>query len=286
MRQGVTCMCPTPLCCMHPIERIAIVFTSIRSVLQALVAGWVLMTGAQAMAQDAAKPDVNRFDMSLSTEWSTGHYGEDQPTDLVQSTVSARYRSARWLAELEVPWLEVRSTGAQASLPGSVGSGAAVEQGLGDVWVKLTWEAREFDVDRTGVDVTLKVKSDSGEVDKGLGTGGVDVALQVAAMRSVGAHGVAFGHLGYRRTGDVPGYARYADPWYGELGIQTSQWTPWTLGVYGSARQATGRLGPLKELTVFGSVRTGSQTIQAYLTQGHARASPAWAMGMSARHRF
>jgi hypothetical protein len=84
----------------------------------------------------------------------------------------------------------------------------------------------------------------------------------------------------------VPGYKPYANPWYGELGLQSNQWSPWTLGMYGSARQATGRLGPLKEVTAFTSVRLGSQTIQAYVTRGLARASPAWAIGMGVGHRF
>jgi hypothetical protein len=57
----------------------------IRIVFQALFAGWALLVGVLVAAREVPQLDVPRFDMRLSTEWSTGHYGEGQATDLMQS---------------------------------------------------------------------------------------------------------------------------------------------------------------------------------------------------------
>ena len=96
----------------------------------------------------------------------------------------------------------------------------------------------------------------------------------------------AFGHIGYRETGDVKGFRPYYNPWFGELGAVIPLTVTTEVGTYYSGREALGRLGPLKELTIYSAWRGESQRVQLHLTRGFATASPDWALGITVRHRF
>lgn len=247
----------------------------------------LLACGQAVAAQGEPDPPAERrIDLQLAFEHSRGDYGDPLPTRINATTLTGRYRAPSWSVAMEVPWLEVRSAGGGAALPGTVGQGGgSVERGLGDVWLKFSTELREFTADATGLDLTLKLKTASGSLARGLGSGGTDVAVQLEALRALGAW-TAFGHLGYRRTGDVPGFKPYRDPWYGEAGALTALSPALEAGAYWSGRQALGRLGPVRELTLYGAWRGGSQRLQLHLTRGFATASPAYALGLTLRHRF
>jgi hypothetical protein len=243
-----------------------------------------MVVAAPAPATEA--PADTHWDIQLATEWSRGHYGEAEATRLRNTSLVLRRRMGRLTAEMEAPWLRIDTEGQPASLPGSVGTGPNPAEGLGDVWLKMSWAMQAFDDDTPGIDLTLKVKTATGDLNKGLGSGGTDVALQWAGTASLSTSTRLFGHLGWRRTGDVKGYAPYRDPWYAELGVQAVQFNPVDFGAYYSTRQAIGRLGPLKELTAFCGWRHESRKMQVYVTRGFANASPQWAAGLTARQRF
>jgi hypothetical protein len=218
-----------------------------------------------------------QLDLQVTTELSQGRYGEPELTRTRQTSLSTRYRRGRWTLQVQVPWLNTSERGGSLSQAHS-------EAGMGDIWTSLSWEAIELDAEHTGIDLTLKHKSANGNEARGLGTGGTDVALQLEWTRLLGPM-LAFGHLGYRRTGDVPGLAPYLDPWYTELGAQTTR-GDWTTGFYYDARTPIGRRGALSELTGFAAWRLGAQRLQLYITQGYKTASPRWAAGLSMRSRF
>jgi hypothetical protein len=159
------------------------------------------------------------------------------------------------------------------------------ERGLGDIWLKLGFELFPLARDSTGVDLMLKVKTRSGDFDRGLGSGGTDIALQFEVYRLLGP-ATTWAQLGWRRTGDVAGYRPYRDPWYGELGAFVAAFEGCQLGGYYSGREAIGRLGPLSEFTAFGACTRGSLRAQLYLTRGSGRASPEQAVGLALRQRF
>lgn len=238
---------------------------------------------APAAAIDLAAS--GRFDVQLAHEQSRGRYGESSTTRIDNTSLTLRYRAARWMAQVQIPWVTVRTDAVSGGLPGTVRSGASVEQGLGDIWLSATWEAQEFTREQIGIDLTLKVKTRSGDVDRGLGTGGTDVAAQVAVLQAIGKT-VAFGHVGYRRTGDVPGFTPYRDPWYAEMGGFVPLTDRVEAGAYYDYRGPIGRLGPLSELTSYLALRMGERRLQAYVTRGFERASPAWALGLIVRQRF
>ena len=230
-------------------------------------------------------PPSGHDDLQLTYEWSRGHYGEPGQTRIDAWTFIARHRGDGWLAEVQIPLLQVRADGGRTALPDTVGSGRNAERGIGDAWLLVAKELRAVSDDATGIDLTAKVKTRTGSVDRGLGSGGVDVALQVDVVRPVG-RSVVFGTLGYRRTGDVSGFPRYRDPWYAELGSYVRPQAPLEFGAYYDYRQAIGSLGPLREATAYAGWRGDALRTQLYVTRGFARASADWAVGLSARRRF
>lgn len=241
------------------------------TVLGRLLMGCVLVCASMAHADQDPMP-AGRLDLQLTVEHSQGLYGETALTQTRQTSVSARYRKGPWTLQLQVPWVDTRTLDERAV-------------GLGDVWAILSWEARELTRQQTGIDLTLKLKTATGDVMRGLGSGGTDVAVQVEGSHLLGPV-LVFGHLGHRQTGDVSGFAPYFNPWYAELGAQMNVGEAFTVGVYQDSRTPVGRRGSLSEFTAFGAWRQGAQRWQLDLTRGFQPASPQWAAGLTLRSRF
>lgn len=233
-------------------------------------------------------------DVQLAVEASRSADGAGGQLSMIVVPFVWRHRSGAWTVQGELPFVRIHSAtptvpgigaiGAPAITP-STTAGTQSHAGLGDVWLKLSRELRAAGANETGIDLTIKIKAATGDEQRGLGTGGTDVALQLEMLRSLGPM-VLFGHLGYRRTGDVAGFAPYRDPWYGELGGMHRTAGGCEHGAYYSHRQPIGRLGALGDATVFSACRLGTQRWQVYLTRGVQPASPQWALGLAVRERF
>lgn len=236
-----------------------------------------------AIAFDPDEP--SRTDVQLTAEYTRGRYGEADDTRILNMPLVMRHRSGRYTAQVEVPYVRIESPAQFVPGVGSVGSTRLRSSGLGDIWLKLTTELRELTREDAGIDVTLKFKSHTGNFDQGLGTGGNDVALQLELYKSLGPL-TAFGHLGWRKTGDVAGFVPYRDPWYGELGVLGKPSRDCQLGAYHDYRQPIGRLGPLSELTLYGACNDGPQRLQLYVVRGFRPASPDLGLGVTYRYRF
>lgn len=253
----------------------------------AVVAALAAALPAPAGATDFDEP--GRTDVQLTVESSRGDYGSDGTTKMINAPLLLRHRSGRWTVQAEVPFVQVESV--ERVVPGVGGVDSTPrqqltrERGLGDIWLKLGFELLPLARDSTGVDVMLKVKTRSGDFDRGLGTGGTDIALQFEIYRILGP-ATGWAQVGWRRTGDVPGYRPYRDPWYGELGAFVKPFDSCQLGGYYSGRQPIGRLGSLNEITVFGACTQGGTRVQLYLTRGSTQASPEQAVGLAVRQRF
>lgn len=248
----------------------------------------ILLAAALALAGPCRAFDVDepsRTDVQLTAEFTRGRYGEAADTRILTMPLVLRHRSGAFTAQLEVPYVRIESPAQVVPGVGTVGGAMLRESGLGDIWLKLTGELNEFTREGVGIDLTLKFKSHTGRLEKGLGTGANDVAVQLELYKAL-AGLTAFGHVGWRKTGDVPGYVPYRDPWYGEIGVFGKVGEACQLGGYHDRRQAIGRLGPLSELTVYGACSSGPQRVQLYVTRGFEPASPDLGLGLTYRYRF
>jgi len=250
----------------------------------ALASTWAICS-AQTLADE---PTADRhLDVQLALESSRGSYGEPTVTRIQNFSLTTRYRMAGWTWAMEVPWLRIQSATPDASLPDTTGAAATnTVSGLGDIWLKLSHELRPLSADAPGLDVTLKLKTASGDAQRGLGSGGTDLALQLEGTALIAPRTLMFGHIGHRRTGDVPGQKPYRNPWYADAGGQTRLGSAHELGAYFSTRQPIGRLGTLREWTLYGGWRDPSHKVQLYLTHGLTPTSPDWAFGLITRQRF
>jgi hypothetical protein len=250
-----------------------------------------LFTMAGPAASAAAE---SHTDVQIAVEVSRAADGAGGRLSMLVVPLVLRHRQGPWTFQVEAPLVRIDSVESVVPGIGSIdarpsGTGAAStrqrDAGLGDVWFKLSRELRIAGPGMTGVDLTVKLKAATGDVDRGLGSGGTDVALQLEGLHAVGAF-TWFGHVGYRRTGDLAGYAPYRDPWYGEVGSLYRASSTCEHGLLYSHRQAIGRLGALGETTAFSACRFGAQRVQLYLTRGLQPASPQWALGLLVRQRF
>lgn len=244
---------------------------------------WQGSGAAQALTEQGA---TDHLDLQIASEWSQGRYGDTTATRIQQTSLTTRYRAERWQVDVDTPWLRVSNPVDPTVAPSGTASATSTQSGLGDIWLKLSWEMQPLSHQSPGLDLVLKHKTNTGDVNRGLGTGGRDWALQANGSMLIAQGYMLFGHVGHRRTGDVPGYKPYGNPWYGELGVQGKAAAHTHLGTYYSTRQAIGPLGPVKELTAYCSWGDGSTRMQAYATRGMAAASPDWAAGLIARQRF
>jgi hypothetical protein len=238
---------------------------------------------AVARAQDALPRD--HFDLQLTVEQSRGDYAEESTTRIRTAALVVRYRSERWVAEVQLPWVEAFSDQGNGGLPDTVGRGGSRERGLGDIWLKAGLELRELSREQTGIDLTFKLKTRSGNFDRGLGTGATDLAGQIELTKMVGQL-TLFGHVGYRITGDVSGAPAYRDPWYGELGASWRLGERLEAGAFVDAREPIGRLGSARDATLYTALRDGRQRVELYVSRGFADASADVAVGLTWRTRF
>lgn len=244
---------------------------------------WPLLLAAVLPSTAAAQPAPGQIDLRIAQERSQGRYGEASRTTIDQTTLAARWHGAGWWIDVQLPWLRVHNPGG-SGLPEANGAGGSRVQGLGDVWWRGRLALREADA-WPGLDLVLKLKLATGDADRGLGTGGRDVALQLDLDHNAdGAQWLA--HLGWRHTGDPAGFRPYRNPWYGGVGVQRALSPAWELGAGIDWREAIGRLGPLGEATLHLAWRDGAQRWQLHLTRGWERASPDVALGLTWRQRF
>lgn len=235
---------------------------------------------AAAMSAGAATVDAQ-----IAIERSRGLYGERLPTDITSRTVTLRWRGPRWLAQLELPWLEVRNDDGAALPDGGGRAATSVERGWGDAWLRLGWTLVEADEGRPGIDLVVKFKAANGSAERGLGSGGRDWVLQLDAFHRVGPL-TLFGEIGRRRTGDPPGARPFNDPWAAEIGAFVQPLPGLDLGLYHDARERIGRLGPLHETTAYAAWHAGDHRLQFHVTRGSTRAAADRAVGLSWRVRW
>lgn len=252
--------------------------------------------GLPARAQSA---DPATIDVQMGVERSSYEDRLDGRTDLTQLPWLLRYRQGRLLLQAQMAWVswERKATGGAAAAPVDPAAEPVLNtaQGWGDSWVKASWELVEVSRERTGWDLTLKLKGNNGDTHRNLGTGRRDLALQLEAMHLLDRQVTAFGHLGLRASGssrrigdaasqtDTSGRRERA---YAEFGLQRSGPPGWVSGLSYDAQQASGSLGPVHELMAYTALTTGATRWELHAAKGFTEASARFQIGLAVRNRF
>lgn len=250
------------------------------------------LAGALGLALAAAPPAAGaaqgtQVSLGLGAYYLTGDYGSARgDTDIWYVPFSLRWKQQRWTFKATIPWVQVSGPGAAVPGVGGVGRGAATrrtESGLGDTILQASWLALYDRDSRAGLRLKGKLKLDTADEDKGLGTGSTDFTAAVEGFRSLGAATV-FGSIGYRWMGDSDVYD-LQDAWLGTAGFQNQLTRRTSAGLSVYLRQKISRTGsPRRELNGFVTHRlTDTVRLQGYGIVGFADGSPDWGLGASVR---
>jgi len=237
----------------------------------------VLLASLGAAAQ--AAPD-SAVDLRVLEDLSTGSFAEPAGVPVQQTTLRVRYRSERWQAQAEVPWLRVVGAGQAALAPA-----ARPDQGRGDLRVKLTAPLRPASRESTGVDLVLRVNAGRGAAVAGTAPAEAGQALRLALERPLGAW-TAFGHVGFKRAGDLPGGSSGRHAIDGEIGAYRMIAPQLEAGAFVDLRQRTRFAAALPEASLYAALQGRDWQWRLFLSRQFGRERSDVAAGFALRGEF
>ena len=181
------------------------------AIIAALSAG-----SAPVFAQDRDVEEIvnagdhgSTFMLSTGIDFSTGHYGDTQSTEIIVVPVSLRVRAADWLSlGLSNAWIRIDGPGVvlgpdNEPLPGFP-TARQTRQGLGDLGASATASLPLGDDTPWSIDLTGRVKLPTASKRRGLTTGKTDVSFS-ADVSYLAGKWLPFVEVGIRIPGDPAG---------------------------------------------------------------------------------
>jgi hypothetical protein len=244
---------------------------------------------ARARAEGGEKPararPASRIGVSTGFDFSSGEYGESQPTEVWYVPLNVKYEwRRRWVFRVTVPYLRVTSPGSIVTgrdiVAVSEGAPRETREGLGDVVMGITCR---FDPPHRAlpyVDLSTRVKLPTASQKEGLGTGEFDTTLQMDLMKPFGRF-TPFGTVAFRFVGDPPD-ADLTDTISASIGFDHRIAEGVSAGLYYAWRQTASRsLGDSHEIVPFVSWKIARHfTIGPYAVVGLSTAAPDFGAGI------
>jgi hypothetical protein len=240
-------------------------------------AALVLIAGCAGGALAAPDP---AFDVRVTEERSTGSFDEPAGVPMERTTVRLRYRTQLGSAQAELPWLRVAGAG-EAALP----PGLRTDQGVGDARVKFSLPLRAATRESTGVDLVLRAKVGRGRTVGALAPAAPGQAIRLALERPMDGW-TAFGHVGMRRAGDLPGFAPGRHAWVGQVGASRLFTAKLEAGAALDVRGRMPQAPALAEASVYAAVSEGDWRWQVFLAREVGRRRADVAAGIALRGEF
>lgn len=235
---------------------------------------------------------ANATEMSISVkpEFSTGTYGTDTRTRLLETPLELRMHEGTSGIGIRLPY--TIEDGNQQILPGfgpigSASSQSFRRQGLGNIrlsaWTRL-WEHASTG---TTLGATVKLSPPAIRHIQPLGAGFTRVSLELDLSIPLPHRFTLDLTLGRRFVVGAPGLG-LSDYWYGTIDIGHDLSDRWSVGVTVDTQGASSRtgtaaleIGPWVQVSVAPGWRIG-----AYLFRGFTRDSADWGGGFTLTYRF
>jgi hypothetical protein len=255
-----------------------------------------LLACALLIAAGAAHAD-DGFSLGAGVDYTSGKYGSDITTEILQVPVTAKYATGDWSFKASLPWMRVtgdanvvpglgevvnlnpRGRGRGAAGGGTTTSSDDTTSGLGDLRLSATYSIPTSN--GLGIDLTGNAKIATADEDKGLGTGANDYGVAVDLYRDFSGT-TLFGGVGYTWLGesdyiDVDAVAN------ANVGFSRKVGDAASVGlVYDWREAATDTAEQRSELTGFYAFPAGgANKMQVYATKGLSDGSPDWGAGVS-----
>lgn len=257
-----------------------------------------LLACALALAATAAHAE-DGFNLGVGVDYTSGKYGTDTTTRILQVPVTAKYTTGDWSFKASLPWMRVqgdpnvvpglgtvvnlnprgRGRGIDVGTGGTTTTGDDTATGIGDLRLSATYSLPT--TSGLGVDFTANAKVATADEDKGLGTGANDYGVAVDLYRDFSGT-TLFGGVGYTWLGesdyiDVDAVAN------ANVGASWKVADASSVGlVYDWREAATVTTEARSELTGFYAFPAGERSrLQVYATKGFSDGSPDWGAGVT-----
>lgn len=231
-------------------------------------------------AQAAALP----WTAEAAVSRQAGDYGTDAETTAWYLLAGLSRRFSRGEAGVVVPlvytstaYTVVDTTTTPMGRPRSDnGTETVTASGLGDVQVQARWYAFETAGYGTTLDVAATVKLPTGDADKGLGTGSLDVTAGVALTHFVSANGYVYLDPAYTWFGEPDAGLVLKDRWQANAGGGYYLRAPYVLNAGYTWREAAVPGGEAERELLAGVSGTGHAGWRAAFNRGLSDSVPDW----------
>lgn len=206
-------------------------------------------SGAEGPQSDANSVSSSGRDVrhTSSIAWyqSRGYYREPTATRVRYLPFSHEVVRDGWRFKATLPWLEVEGPGNILINLGNVGGmdysdGVTAVSGAGDVLLSATYELPMWSETAPFIDIGVEIKLPTADERKGLGTGKMDVGVQVDLYQMLGS-ATTFVTLGYRYRQPSPYFGQLLDSWALSLGVSHPLGETLQAGVIADYRQQVTR---------------------------------------------
>lgn len=228
------------------------------------------------------------FTFTTGFDYSSGEYGDRDETEISAIPFVAKYEVERWTFKATIPYIQIKGPGDVIPSIGQVTETPrrerTTERGWGDTVVSASYSfypAQGFVIDLTG-----KVKFDTADEDKGLGTGENDYTTQVDIYKVFGKF-TAIAGVGYRVYGN-PDFGTLDNVFYGSIGGAYKLSPSTNIGaIYDYRPKITDAGSEISELLSFVSHKlTDAWKMQGYFVKGFSDGSPDYGGGAMLSYSF
>ena len=230
------------------------------------------------------------FTFTTGFDYSSGDYGDEVETDIAAVPFVAKYELDRWTFKATVPYIHIKGPGDVIPSIGQVSQTPrrerTTESGWGDTVVSASYSFYPSIAQGLVIDVTGKVKFDTADEDKGLGTGENDYATQVDIYKVFGKF-TAIAGIGYRVYGNPSGIT-LDNVFYGSIGGAYKLNPTTSIGaIYDYRPKITEAGSEISEVLGFVSHKLSDQwKMQGYLVNGFSDGSPDYGGGAMLSYSF
>lgn len=255
----------------------------------------LLALAAPAMADD-------QFSMTTGFDYTSGHYGNAQATEILYIPVTAKYQTGDWTAKLTVPYIEVTGPGGVVQGFGRMttsssttgpsfgrksGGGTSTNGGLGDIIASLGRTVYSSSDDSFSLDLVGKVKFGTADANKGLGTGKNDYSAQLDATYMLSSQNSLLATAGYKFVG-APVGVTVNNVFFGSAGLDHASSDSANIGVmFDYVQKITAYSYAQEDAMAYVSEKLSSQTkVMGYVLKGFTSGSPDYGVGATLTGSF
>lgn len=233
---------------------------------------------------------AGEFSFTTGFDYSSGDYGDETDTDISAIPLVAKYQSDRWTFKATIPYIQIKGPGDVIPSIGPVTQTPrrerTTESGWGDTTVSGTYSFYPTIAQGLVIDLTGKVKFDTSDEDRGLGTGENDYAVQMDVYKVFGKF-TAIAGVGYRVYGN-PEFATLDNVFYGSVGGAYKLSDKTSIGaIYDYRPKIVDTGSEVSEVLSFVSHKLNDQLkLQAYFVKGFSNGSPDYGGGAMLGYTF